>query len=254
MNESESAKSHKSLAQVLAEHGLNTAPLGDDFVNVEDFVIEISYQKYPEPSRDYESYEWKLWACKRGSWQARCHHDTERLISVGKLAAFDADGFTTTAPTSKTSIRRTDAVAYAANIGVVFAEKPPIDTAPEQEAATPAPVALSGIVQDSETIRYEVLASRTELIDAFSLYGVELKIFKALKDRPGLQAACRVKGQGQKGGCAEPMFCPKGVIDWLVKSGVKDKPKLTAYMGWHILETKFANVYAEHSIGDPRQT
>lgn len=112
---------------------------------------------------------------------------------------------------------------------------------------------LSDETKSNEGIRYEVLASRTELIEVFSCYGVELKIFKALKDRPGLKAACRVKGKGQKGSRAEPMFCPFEVINWLVKTGVKEKPRLENYMGWHILETKFPSVYAEKSIGDPRQ-
>ena len=118
----------------------------------------------------------------------------------------------------------------------------------------PAPVvALSDETQSNERIRYEVLASRTQLIEAFGYYGVELKIFKALKDRPGLKAACRVKGKAQKGSRAEPMFCPLEVINWLVKTGVKEKPRLENFMGWHILETKFPSVYAENSIGDPRQ-
>ena len=118
----------------------------------------------------------------------------------------------------------------------------------------PAPVvALSDETQSNKRIRYEVLASRTELIQIFSLYGVELKIFKALKDRPGLMAARRVKGKGQKGSRAEPMFCPFEVINWLVKTGIKEKPRLENFMGWHILETKFPSVYAEKSIGDPRQ-
>ena len=112
--------------------------------------------------------------------------------------------------------------------------------------------ASDGETQSIEQIRYAVLASRTELIDAFSFYGVERKIFKALNDRPGLKAACRVKGKGQKGSTAEPMFCPFEVISWLVKTGVKDKPQLTDFTGWHILETKFPNVYSEKSICDPR--
>lgn len=122
------------------------------------------------------------------------------------------------------------------------------------DTAPPAPVAALGDeTQSTDGIRYEVLASRTELIEAFSLYGVELKIFRALKDRPGLMAACRVKGQGQKGSRAEPMFCPFEVINWLVKTGVKEKPRLTNSMGWHILQTRFPSVYAEKSVGDPRQ-
>lgn len=126
---------------------------------------------------------------------------------------------------------------------------PPSTPAPVV-AVEPAPVVITG---DNERIRYEVLASRTELIDAFKFYGVEMKIFRALKDRPGLMAACRVKGQGQRGSRAEPMFCPFEVINWLVNKGIKDKPKLTAYKGWHILETKFPSVYAEKETGDPRQ-
>ena len=124
----------------------------------------------------------------------------------------------------------------------------------EPGKAGPLPVAALGDEKQSiERIRYEVLASRSELIEAFGCYGVELKIFKALKDRPGLLAACRVKGKGQKGSRAEPMFCPFEVINWLVKTGIKEKPRLENFMGWHILETKFPSVYAEKSIGDPRQ-
>jgi hypothetical protein len=130
------------------------------------------------------------------------------------------------------------------------------------EATTPGPAPGVAVMretaqedkdtQDGERIRYEVLASRTELIGAFSLYGVELKIFKALKDRPGLHAALRVKGKSQRGSNAEPMFCPYEVINWLVERGVKDKPRLSSFTAWHILETKFPSVYAEKSIGDPR--
>jgi len=142
-----------------------------------------------------------------------------------------------------------DFTAYVADRGMTVAME-----APAQSPATPAPMtALGDEKQSIKEIRYEVLASRTELIEAFKYYGVELKIFRALKDRPGLKAACRVKGKGQKGSRAEPMFCPFEVINWLVKTGVKEKPRLNDFMGWHILETKFPNVYAEKSIGDPRQ-
>ena len=128
-----------------------------------------------------------------------------------------------------------------------FGSKLPIDTAPVEDVG-----ALDGDTQDIERIRYEVLASRTQLIDAFSFYGVELKIFKALKDRPRLYAARRVKGQGKKGEVAEPQFCPYEVMNWLIDDGVKDKPKLSSFNAWHILETKFSSVYAEKSMGDPR--
>jgi hypothetical protein len=90
------------------------------------------------------------------------------------------------------------------------------------------------------------------LIDAFGIYGVELKIFKALKDRRRLHAARKVKGQGKKGEVAEPQFCPYEVMIWLIEDGIKDKPKLSSFNAWHILETKFPSVYAEKSIGDPR--
>ena len=60
------------------------------------------------------------------------------------------------------------------------------DTAPcatkpaQSSAATSAPVAALGDEKQSiERIRYEVLASRTQLIEAFSFYGVELKIFQS---------------------------------------------------------------------------
>ena len=123
-----------------------------------------------------------------------------------------------------------------------------------QCAETPAlVVGLDDGTPSSEPIRYEVLASRTELIDAFSQYGVEQKIFRALKDRPGLHAAYRVKGNAQKGSRAEPMFCPFVVMNWLVTKGIKEKKHLESYMGWHILETKFPCAYAENSIGDPRK-
>ena len=123
-------------------------------------------------------------------------------------------------------------------------------TQTQDTTQSPAPVEDVGV--SDRRIRYEVLASRTELIDAFSLYGVELKLFRALKDRPGLYAARRVKGQGKRGSNAEPMFCPYEAMNWLVKTGVKGKPKLSSFTAWRILETKFPNVYAEKSIGDPR--
>ena len=107
-----------------------------------------------------------------------------------------------------------------------FGSKLPIQTVPAQTATPPAPVAALGDEKQSiERIRYEVLASRSQLIETFGYYGVELKMFKALKDRPGLLAAYRVKGRAQKGSRAEPMFCPFEVINWLVKTGVKEKPR-----------------------------
>ncbi len=121
----------------------------------------------------------------------------------------------------------------------------------EHQQSAPEPLGVPGDVP-VERIRYEILASRTELIEAFHYYGVEMKIFKCLKDRPGLYAAYRIKGKGQKGKVTEPMFCPFEVMNWLVNKGIKGQRRLEGFMGWHILETKFPNVYAEKSIGDPR--
>ncbi len=125
-----------------------------------------------------------------------------------------------------------------------------IDFAP-CEVAEPEQNFSSDSDEDSP-IRYELLASRTELINAFGRYGVELKIFRALKDRPGLMAARRIKGRGQRGSQAEPMFCPLAVMNWLVKSGVSGKPRLSEYIGWHILEKEFPSAYAQYSMSDPR--
>ncbi len=172
-------------------------------------------------------------------------------VSEWQISSDEIEAFCVQAKTGTTAPKPAAAPVVAASV------EPTESGAPEKEVAstaTVAGVALGDETPSPEKIRYEVLASRTELIEAFSVYGVELKIFRALKDRPGLLAAYRVKGKGQKGSHAEPMFCPFEVINWLVKTGVKEKPRLKNFMGWHILETKFPSVYAEKSMCDPRKT
>lgn len=79
---------------------------------------------------------------------AHCKAIVQKIKS-GEFEAFNSDGVATTADGLETVIRHSDAVKYAANIGVIFKDMAAIDTAPEQthpaptvEAVTPAPVAL----------------------------------------------------------------------------------------------------------------
>jgi hypothetical protein len=105
----------------------------------------------------------------------------------------------------------------------------------------------------STKIDYTLLATREELISTFGpATGMDLGWFKTPKDSPGLLAARRVKGRGQRGRTQEPLFCPYAIMQWLTDPKRRRGRKLTSNKGWDLLERNFLRVYAQYSVGDPR--
>lgn len=110
-------------------------------------------------------------------------------------------------------------------------------------------------VADNEqsAIDFALLARRDELIAAFGTFtGMNASWFDNLRDRPGLQAACRVKGAGGKN-YIEPLFCPYQVMQWLTTKPRKGSRRraMSQETGWRMLKVNFPKVHGTYSIGDP---
>lgn len=76
--------------------------------------------------------------------------------------------------------------------------------------------------------------------------------FNNLKDKPRLQGARKVTGQGGRGRIMDPWFCPYEVMQWLADPKRRKGRKLSADKAWELLERYFPKVYNTRSIGDPR--
>ena len=99
---------------------------------------------------------------------------------------------------------------------------------------------------------YSLLATRAELLDAFSKWGMAAAWFDDLNSRQWLLDARRKKGQGQRGHVIEPLFCPFAVMKGLIGS-VRKAKRLQPDTAWRTLAHKFPKVYAEFSEYDPRE-
>lgn len=100
-------------------------------------------------------------------------------------------------------------------------------------------------------IRYDLLATRAELVAAFGVWGLNFGMFKNLTERQWLMDARKVKGRGQKSNIVEPLFCPLEVMRGLATK--TRKPKFSEEKGWDVLENKFNNVFEENQQFDPRE-
>ncbi len=98
-----------------------------------------------------------------------------------------------------------------------------------------------------------LLATRSDLLDAFGQWGLRAVWFDDLNSRKWLLAARRVKGQGQRGHVTEPLFCPYLVMRGLI-TGVQKKSRLAPAPAWRTLAHKFPKVYAEFESHDPRDS
>ncbi len=116
-------------------------------------------------------------------------------------------------------------------------------SAPEPQAATPAPTAPN----------YAMLATPDQLIAAFgSMSGMDSGWFRSMKDRPALQEAVVIKGvKGRHG--APPMLDVFKVLQYLL-SPKRQGRKLLPETGWRLLKGHFPKVYAVHEACDPNAT
>lgn len=134
-----------------------------------------------------------------------------------------------------------DIAAYVADRGISVSVE-----APEQTAATPAPVVTA---KPDVTL----LATREQLIDAFGAFtGMDATWFGNIKDTPALLAARKVTGQGGRGHIAVPLFCPFEVLQWMIDPARRKGRKLGQDKGWQLFEGHFPRTYAAFSVGDPR--
>jgi hypothetical protein len=120
-----------------------------------------------------------------------------------------------------------------------------IDTAPEPEAATAAPLVTEGLV-------FSLLATRKQLIGAFGpITRMNNTWFDNLTHTPALLATRKYKGTGGRQS-TEPLFCPYEVMLWLIKPNrKKDGKQINDTTAWRLLKRDFSKVHNLHSIGDP---
>ena len=119
----------------------------------------------------------------------------------------------------------------------------PQQTALATDAAKPAP---------EVELDYSLLATPTELLDAFEKWGLRAAWFAELDSHKWLLEAQRKKGQGQRGNVIQPLFCPFAVINGLIGK-VRKANRLQPDTAWRTLEHKFPKVHATFESHDPRE-
>ena len=119
----------------------------------------------------------------------------------------------------------------------------PQQTALATDAAQPAP---------EVELDYSLLATPTELLDAFEKWGLRAAWFAELDSHKWLLEAQRKKGQGQRGNVIQPLFCPFAVINGLIGK-VRKANRLQPDTAWRTLEHKFPKVHATFESHDPRE-
>lgn len=119
---------------------------------------------------------------------------------------------------------------------------------PQQDSTQPLAAQTDTV---PASVRYDLLATRAELVAAFSMWGLNLCMFKNLTERKWLMDARKVKGQGQRGKIIEPLFCPFEVMRGLATK--TKKPRFSEEKGWDVLENRFRNVFEENQQFDPRE-
>ena len=113
--------------------------------------------------------------------------------------------------------------------------------APEQNTTTPA-----------DELDYSLLATPSELLEAFGKWGMKTVWFDDLNSRKWLLDARREKGQGQRGHAIKPLFCPFAVMNGLINN-VRKVNRLNPDTAWRTLEHKFPDVYSAFEMHDPRE-
>lgn len=103
-----------------------------------------------------------------------------------------------------------------------------------------------------DELDYSLLATPTELLEAFGKWGLLAAWFKDLNSRKWLLDARIKKGHGQRGHSIEPLFCPYAVMNGLIGK-VRKANRLKPETAWRTLEHKFPKVYAEFAPNDPRE-
>ena len=104
----------------------------------------------------------------------------------------------------------------------------------------------------AQVIDYSLLATPSQLLDAFERWGMEAAWFDDLNSRKWLKEARRKKGQGQRGLVIEPLFCPFKVMTGMIEK-VRRVNRLNPDTAWRTLEHKFPKVYDTFEIHDPRE-
>lgn len=93
---------------------------------------------------------------------------------------------------------------------------------------------------------YDLLATPTELIDAFGVFtGMGKTWFSKPKDRPQLLAARHTAGKGGRKG-REPLYYVFSVMQYLIDPKRRGGKTMQEATGWRILKNKFREVYDEH--------
>jgi hypothetical protein len=106
---------------------------------------------------------------------------------------------------------------------------------------------------DLESISYHLLATPDQLLEAFSVWGLQKPWFKTPRDHTWLLNARKVMGKGQRSHVSKPLYCPLEVMNGLV-TAIRGRQRMSENKGWDILESKFPDVFAKYSIGDPRDS
>jgi hypothetical protein len=101
------------------------------------------------------------------------------------------------------------------------------------------------------SIDFELLATPDQLVAAFGAWGLKASWFKSPAGHTWLLRARKVKGQGQRGHVATPLYCPHEVMNGLVTQ-IRGRKRLGADKGWKILQDSFPKVFDMYQIGDTR--
>lgn len=107
-------------------------------------------------------------------------------------------------------------------------------------------------VNATSDVNYKLLATPTQLLDAFQTRGLRASWFAELQSHAWLLKARKHKGQGQRGHAIPPLFCPYLVMSGLMHNVRRDK-RLRPDVAWRILQAKFTVVYNEFESHDPRE-
>ena len=105
---------------------------------------------------------------------------------------------------------------------------------------------------DVVELNRSLLATPTELLDAFKQWGMKATWFKDLNSRKWLLNARRQKGQGQRGHVVEPLFCPFVVMNGFIGK-VRKTNRRQPDNAWRTLEHKFPDAHAAFEQFDPRK-
>lgn len=106
--------------------------------------------------------------------------------------------------------------------------------------------------EQSDAVNLDLLATPTQLFDAFGKWGLKSAWFGDLSSHKWLLEQRMVKGHGQRGHTTRPLFKVLGVMNGLITK-VRQTKRLSSEAAWRTLELKFPKVYAEYISLDPRE-